>query len=554
MSASGKRRKGRGIVKNLIKDNVFRFLTDKRKIIIFVIFAWFCGNEVVLAETSGMSVFEYLLLIMGNHYYIIYFLLISYLYFQFDQVKKTNPCISIRMKRIRNKYLVHLGSTFIETFFYIAIHIMIAFIIGITRLDIVNRFQTKVISEYYNDTLNFVYGYQKYFANPLLALLIVGLYMIAGLSLFGMLIYMINETKGSKVTLVIVGLLILNIMLGFKLNIHGFAGIFFANNYLILHHVLFMDGSMLVAINLFIEGAVFFGLYGILKKKTANSRTNRNYVKNMFVPIYKKSFPLLLIYVILNCIFIYLQDKRFSFIDGVIVNLLGYSTEEISFMELIRHILFYIIPLFFIGEFLEHEIRMYNNQVKIRYRYKNEWKRSIDKMIDSYIWMYVFIFNSWISILYVISTLQTGRQDLYLTDFLNYMNISKDFLPQIIVLSCVVKTLELIYYKNILVFLTEILKNRTVAFVITLSGFMISFAVKSVLISYGKSSLYYLCQNVTKYGIGKLSILLLGTLIIKNLVIEIISRRMKNENSNRNKKWKQIFWKEKYLSSSEYKN
>ena len=74
-------------MKTLIKENVVEFIFDKRKLIIFVIFAWFCGNELVLAKSVEMSVYEYIMLVMGNHYYIIYFLLMSYLFFLFDQIK-----------------------------------------------------------------------------------------------------------------------------------------------------------------------------------------------------------------------------------------------------------------------------------------------------------------------------------------------------------------------------------------------------------------------------------------------------------------------------------
>lgn len=509
-------------MKSLIKDNVDNFICDKRKLIIFVIFAWFCGDELVLADSVSMSIYEYIMLVMGNHYYIIYFLLMSYLFFQFDQIKKTNNLVSIRVRLIRNKFLIQLFSILIQTIVYIGLHFIVAFGIGITRLEIVNRFQTGMISGYYNDTLSFVYGFQKYFSNPLLALITMGLYMVAGLSLFGMIIFVVHEIKGNKYTLVVAGVMILDIMVGFKLNIHGFAELFFLNNYFILHHVLFMSGFIWGLFNIIIIAFLIGSMYCLLKKKTGNRFRRYNYARYMLSSTYKISIIFLLIYIILNCISVYLQDKHFYLVDGIIVNLLGYSKDSIDLLELIKHILFFAIPLFFIGKFLESEIQMYNEQVKLRYKNKSEWNNIINKTIDTYIWIYATAFICFMAVIYLFSMLQTEVKKPYFNEFISYVDVSHDQFGKIVILSCVLKTLELIYYKNILVLLTNLFKNRILAYLLTLFGFIISLISSIPVISYGRSSLYYLCEKVHLYGTLKMSVLLLSILIIKILFIKII--------------------------------
>lgn len=511
-------------MKNLIKDNVISFIGDKRKIIIFVIFAWFCGDEVVLADSLGMSVFEYVVLIMGNHYYLIYFLLISYLFFQFDQIWKTSNCVTIRMRSIRNKYLVQLFSNLIQTLIYVGGHFVVAFMIGAARLDLVNRFQVEKVGEYYNDTLSFVYEYQKYFANPLIAWIAMGLYMVFGLSLLGMVLFTINEIKGHKFALIFAGIMIVNVMLGFKLNLHGLAGLFFINKYYIFHHVLFISGPIWCVIHEVIVGLLIWLLFVLLYRKTGNRFTGDTYVRCMLTSTYRISFIFLLGMILLNCISIYLQDRYFFLVDGLLVNLLGYSRDRISLMEVIKHVLFFAIPLFFIGKFLESEYQMFHDQVKIRYKRKSEWNRLMETAIEEYIWIYAILFLILMVIFYFLGSFQKVGEAPYLKEFLPYVEVTSNEIFKIAALSCALKILELIYYKNLLILLINLLKNRVVAYLLTLFGFIISFLFDNPILSYGNSSLYYLCKNMHRYGIVKLSVILLSILIVKNICLRIVMR------------------------------
>ncbi len=69
-------------MKSIIKCELKAYLCDKKKVLLLLIFAFFCGTQLNIAVETGMGVYEYVLFIMSNHYYIIYFLLMSYIYFQ----------------------------------------------------------------------------------------------------------------------------------------------------------------------------------------------------------------------------------------------------------------------------------------------------------------------------------------------------------------------------------------------------------------------------------------------------------------------------------------
>lgn len=516
-------------MKNLIKENVLNFFIDKRKWIIFVIFAWFCGDELVLAQAVDMSVFEYLLFVMGNHYYIIYFLLMSFLLFQFEQSKRSSDYVTIRIKSIKNKYIVQTLSILIQSAIYILLHFIVAFFIGVTKLEIANKFQTVSIDGYYNDTLNFVYGFNHFFANPMSAILAIGIYMTIGLSLIGVAIYAINEIKGSKITLVFIGILILDIMLGFKLNIHEVPGLLFANNYFILHHVLFRSGKEWAIVTMGVTLLLFYGLYYLIKKYKGNGFTRYNYIKHMFVSSYKFSISFLIFYVLLNSFSVYLQEQKFCPMDGIISNLLGYSIQNFEMIEFIKHVIFFFIPLFFIGSLLEKEKQMYNDQVKIRYVSKKEWNRLMGRNVTAYILIYALVFEGLMIFLYIAGTFLRGNEDVYLKELLEYVGITQEDFLKVVLMSCSLKVLELIYYKDILNLFTDIFHNRIVAYLLTLSGFWVSFAVKGPVSSYGKSSLYYLCDGANQYGIKKLSFLLFGIIISKIVIVRLIVEWRENK-------------------------
>ena len=522
-------------MKSVIKDNVISFLNDRRKLIIFIVFAWVCGDELVLANSLDMSLFEYLLYVIGNHYYLIYFLLMSYIFFQFDIIKKETNCITIRMKSIKRKYLCQLISVFVQTSIYIFLHIILALVIGGTRLKFVNEFQTRVIDGYYNDTLSLIYGYNEYFSNPLLALIAVIIYLIIGLTVIGMLIYVVREILGAKITLICAGLLILDIMLGFKLGIRGLVEVFFVNNYFILHHVLFKNGWLYTSVNILIDVVALVGVYMVLKRKKANKIQTYNYVRNMFTNIYQISGLFIVIYVGLNLLSVKLWNEQVCFTDGIISNLAGYSIGDFNLMEFVRHILFYAVPLFLVGSFLEKEKHMYNDQVAIRYKTRKQWKKLLYSNISKFIFWYIFFFTLILGILRILDVLIKNVNQNYLNEFISYTGINEKQLVQIVILSVVLKLLELVYYKNLLIVINDISGNSIFSYVFTLLGFSLPFITTGWIVSYGKSSLFFLAESIKNIGISNVALLLIGVVSIKNGIVKLINYmwRNRNESSNR---------------------
>lgn len=259
-------------MKSLIKQNIVKYFYDERKVLLFAIFAFFCGLELTKALVANMTVFEFMLYVLGNHYYVIYYLLMIYIFFSFEDMNKESTLMLIRLKTIKNQYICRLITVFIQASIVVIGHVLIAFIMGLLCLDCSNAFSAVPFESYHDEALNFVLAYGDYVNTPLTACVYTALFMILGLTFISMIIYVSQCIVGRKATLVVIVAIVLDIMLGFKLGMSGALELFFLNNYFIFHHALLMSGKIYVIINALIQIAgLILGGY-ILKRKIGNRR------------------------------------------------------------------------------------------------------------------------------------------------------------------------------------------------------------------------------------------------------------------------------------------
>lgn len=507
-------------MRNIIKNNIRRYVYDMRKFIVLIIFAFFCGSELRIAELSNMSLCEYILLVMGNHYYVIYFMFMSYIFFSFESIKQETTLLCIRLKKIKWMYLSQVLSILIQTFIFVMAHVLIAFLIGITRFGFSNQFKALPIDGYYNDTLQFVLAYGQYMKSPVVSCIMTVIFLITGLMTVSVLIYVVQNIFEKKAAILLVGILILDIMIGFKMGIKGVAEIFFYNNYFIFHHALFQNGYGAVIVNFIIEIVLMVCLYYLTKLKKGNrvARQKGNITYTMNREVYGISVAFVFLYIVLNVLYmVHLVDKMTG-IDVLFINLLGYSSKMFDFMEFIRYIIFFIIPVFFVGTIVEKERKLYQGQVAIRYGNKKKWERKLERNINRYILGYMFFFITLIMAVALTATCITHEQSEYVLDYINFTGINKTDLYYVILLSMSVKLLELFYYKNIFLLLNAIMKNETMAYIVTFIGFVVAVILQNeIYVSYGCSSVYNLTENITHHGM--MMILIIPLILVVKIVV-----------------------------------
>lgn len=510
------------IVKNIIKNNIRRYVYDIRKVVVLIIFAFFCVSELRIAKMSNMSLCEYMLLVMGNHYYVIYFMFMSYIFFSFESIKQETTLLNIRLKKIKWIYLSQLFSVLIQTVIFVMAHVLIAFLIGITKFEFSNQFKSLPIDGYYNDTLQFVFAYGQYMNSPVVACIMTVIFLIVGLTTVSVFVYVIQNIFEKKAAILFVGILILDIMIGFKMGIKGVAEIFFYNNYFIFHHALFQNGYGAVVVNFIIEIVLIVCLYYLTKLKKGNKITHQkgNITYTMNREAYVVSVIFVFLYIVLNVIYmVHLVDKMTG-IDILFINLLGYSSKMFDFMEFIRYIIFFIIPVFFVGTIVEKERNLYQGQVAIRYGNKRKWERKLERNINRYILGYMFLFLMLIMVMALTVTGITHGHSEYVSDYIKFTGINKTDLYYVVLLSLSLKLLELFYYKNIFLLWNTIMKNETMAYISTFIGFVVAVILQNeIYVSYGCSSIYNLTENITHHGMT-MTIIIPLMLVVKIVVIK----------------------------------
>lgn len=512
-------------MKSIIKHNIAGYICDRRKIVIFIIFSFFCGSEIRTASLTEMSIFEYILFIISNHYYIIYFMLMSYIFFSFDSMHEDHSLLFIRIKSIGNMYMCRIVSILIQTIIFVGAHIVIIFVIGMFNFKIINKFTAVSISGYYSDILRFIFEYDRYFKNPVMACIVTVAFMIIGLSFISTIIYIIYNTIGKKACFVAIAIIILNIMIGFKNGVSGIAEIFFLNNYFVFHHVLFMSDWIFVVINLFIEICVIICGYYILKKKNGNNSSIQrySYMHGIFRNVYIYSGLFIIIYIILNIGSVFVIEGKITSTDLLLINLSGYLIENFDFTEFLRYVIFFMIPVFFVGVMIEKQNNLYSSQVAIRYGNKKIWDKLLEKNINRYVIGFVLCFMIVMVLLSFMIGVINNEKSMYVSDFIKYMKIKQSVLYYTLIISAGLKFLEMYYYKNLFLLWRSVTKNNIAAYIITFFGFILGFIMPhSLFVSYGCSSVYYLISLLSENGIGTTVIFISVIIIIKIALVKMI--------------------------------
>jgi len=517
-------------VKSLIKNNLMLFVNDKKKALVFLVFAFFCGTSVGTAAEANMSAWEFILFSLTNHYYIIYFLFMTYIFFSLENMNKESDLVYVRMGTIKRQYICRIITAFLQAFIYVMGHVVIATIIGIASFGMTNQFNVAGMENGYDEVLLFLLAFKNYFSSPMMAVMAVAAYMSFGLGCISMTMYLVQRILPRKSTVVLVGILILNVMLGFKLMPGGWAELFFLNKHFVLHHVLFLDGAWYVVLNVVVACSWMIAGYYLLRYSKGNkvrgvkigiSQMNRKYA--WYGAIFVTA------YILLNFASLLITEDTVTATDLVFATVLGYSQESFYLTEFVRHVLFYIVPLFFVGAIWERERKARNQLVEIRYGNRKKWRselaRSITVLIAKYLTFFVVAL---IGIMVGVYALCGGEFSNYQKEFAEFMGIGRTQLEYLLLVAPLLKCVELIYYKNIFNLMDGICRNTVAAYILTFAGFVLTFVFpNSYWLSYGCSSLYSLAGKTTEKGVAYAVIATFAVLLIKIIVLELVNKYKK---------------------------
>lgn len=510
-------------MKNLIRYNIYDYLFDNRKVIVLFLYAIYCGVMLPTAYTFHLSMGEYILLIFSNQYYLIYCLIPLFLYFSLENIHRNKSLIKVRMKSVKREYLAFIYTQIIQIFIFLGIQLLITIVIACINFPFELGYSVHPVLESYNDTIAFVYAFSKYINNPIIASVLALIYLSIGLLFISILLYAAYEIKDKKGSILLVILLLFSVIFGFKTQIGGIWKILFLNNYLILHHVLFSNPYLLLwtipimAISIYVCYKVIY--------RTRRIKENdgvKKYLHSMILPYEKIMFLFCVFYVVFEKISQFLNYHEVSFMDSILYDALGVSNSEFNLFSFIRYLIFFIIPIFLCGIFLEKEMKQRTNIIKIRTVSREKWEKMIDKTVISFLSKYYIVY---LILLFAVSLCMKESSSLYF-DFLQIYGVSSETLFISICMSFVLRWIELIvlYY----LFKALSIKMQSVT-----SGYVILFLLYCICIWFGNtwnwtpignSGVIILVERIIKYGLGNLVIFCTAGIIATVLFIKIVNK------------------------------
>ncbi len=470
-------------------------------LILMCIFTFTVGKELNIADAAHLTVWEFVLLNLTNHYYLIYGLFLIFLYWSFGNIRSCRDLEKVRYQSIRKYYRYHNYGVVLKLAVLIGAHIFIAFFVAIKKLPFDNTFTGQTIPGYYHDTLEFVLLFKQYFASPMEAVAVVSLYLLVGLFTIYNLLFFANEWKGKKATIVSVALIILSVMLGFRTSLdEGILGIFFANNYFILHHVLFVGKSSLAIVKVFLFVLFMVGVVYLLYKCVnpfgfVNMRRKIQRCHAISESVCGIPKMLLFLAGLYGIMLVPISVSRGSVGEYVFSLLCGYSNVEFRLIEFLYYIMFFVFPLFIIGSMRENEKKGKNQLFQFRCESRKNWRRMNQTQYFIFLAKYAFFYIViGCVIVGVWCLVGAGDSTNFWQEIEMAYGVGKETIQYMMLLALCIKIVELFVLFLVNTIWSRYLPSSIMAFLLTFAGYAIPIVLKTS----GGSSLYQILECINQ--------------------------------------------------------
>lgn len=509
----------------LIRNELHRMLATKWNALILLVFSYACGTGLSLAKAYKMTSLEFGLYILANHYYLLYFFLISYLALIIRGIKQLQPHELIRYKYKKNFMLVKTLTIIAYTSILVFAQWLIAIIVGVINLPTNSKFSAIPISGIASDTANFFFKFKEVFSSPLWATLSICIYLIIGLSTLAMIIWVISLKFSNKVAIITVIGIIVNVMVGFKTELSEFAYPLFINKYLIFHHTQFQHGWFAVGLLLLIQ-ALIFGF--ILIKRRHHNKTILlfdRFINNK--GNYLIVIVFLLGYYILRLVSFKVSGEDSSYFYYLSTLYMGIPENSVNLKELLAYIIYMGAPIYLLAKFQEFTKSYQSAPWMIRHRNKKECNYGIFRAGAKFIIIY-FLIGLVISLL--TATFVTGKSS---GDLLQLLGTDSTELLILLLVSQLVRLIELFMVYGIFNLFMRLTGQSTLSYMASMFGYIILFFMPG-LSKYYPFGISSIIRLVSLFGNGLM--VLLGIVSIYGLLVILLN--IINVNIGGKKSWK----------------
>lgn len=469
-----------------IRNSLFPRNVRIAAVILLCVYTYMCGMHIVDAINTEINLFEYLLVCITDHNYLIYSLLF---YLIIDSAIRIKTILNTAKMRY-NTWRRYFGSLIIEKIIsliiLIVIHLLIPFVIGVAKLKCDLGYTVNSFGDGINTNYEVIYALSNIIPNSALAILCVVGYLFLGVVFISIVFSMIFEIWDRKGFVVAVALVLINTFTGFMTDLdEGIFKLFFVNDYYIFHHGLMFNNLWCFLLYISIMFLVVYVLYKMAINRNSNHvRKFGGYSRN----VYSSSLLVIAFYVtyFVLAITISIAGKE-SFYWQV---LKGFSYCGFNLSELLFYITPIVFSLFLINVEWEKEIRNRNILALIRYGKRNKWEQEKLKSEISFIAVNFLIVGT-VSLLSII-VLILGLDDAML-ELTQFYDVNKEYIILCSILSVVFRGVEWYLFYIIDRIICKLSNNNIVSYVISISFILVGFICPSVN-PIGKGSLYQLLE------------------------------------------------------------
>lgn len=458
------------MIKSLIKSYVDRFLSSKILIILLVytIYTLYLKS---LATTYNLSYWEFIVNSITDHYYLLYFMIISFIFLLFNLNASDEESVWIRSKTFYKYFFSKVVSIFLCSTLFVIFHVLIALIMGIGL-----RFEN-LFTVLENENLFLLSNFQEFYSNPLSASCFIIIYLILGLTFLGIIFVFLNQFLDSKYVICSIIIMYLMMLISIRTDIDLKFPYLFLNNYIILHHAfavlsnkfyyfILLEFILIASILLVIKKFWFKKIIFKFNFSDALSKWNLSILMN------KPNLIIilgLLAFLVFSIIF---TQKNITFFDLLTILFFGHGTGYFYFLDFLRLVVYNGIPIYLLSYFLEKESINRSFMIIIRLKKKKYWFSSIMRSTVLFLFSYILIT---LAITYIVSILfnYSFNGYNYMIPFFDekgvqYLNTS--YLLLIIISS---KFLELFITFQIIFFLFCYTKTSVTGFIVIILSYLL---------------------------------------------------------------------------------
>lgn len=364
---------------------IFSIFYENRRILLldFCVLCFLCGSELSKTEDYGFGVWGYIISVLTNHYYTLY-CLVPVLFIVL--ARGIRQISDIEIIRYGNRFRQNRRNTAILSLWLLTLFILkvaVVFLIGIKTFGLSVRLQPIPMENFYSELLEIYNAYVAFFDNPVIAIAAIAGYFIFGFTLLQAVMGYINiRYSYEKLMTAGAGIYVLMII-GFKTQLKTLVPMLCFNNYILLHHGLFVNGTVRFIVTLAVGTAALLFCLGVrIRIKSVQMGGFIITGKERLITI--AVVGLLLAGELMRG----MSASNFNVRDVMFSFLFGSGESMPSFMGWLKLAIVYLLPVFMIG-ISDQRIRQYSHApMLIRFQSKNHFEVWVLWKNLSYIFLY----------------------------------------------------------------------------------------------------------------------------------------------------------------------